>query len=102
MFCNQCGESVPDGSLFCQSCRARTGQVTVVTSSFNYGMAGRIAAIIGGVLIVTGSLLPWATANDAVRSYAYDGMDGAGAISMALGLLIIIGASSKTISKAFN
>lgn len=47
---------------------------------------------MGGILVVTSSLLPWATANDAGRSYAYNGMDGAGGISMALGLLIIIGA----------
>lgn len=92
MYCNQCGESVPEGSPFCQSCGVRIGKVTVATGPLNYGMVGRMAAIIGGILIIAGSLLPWATANDAVRSYAYNGMDGAGGISMALGLLIIIGA----------
>lgn len=92
MYCNQCGESVPESSPFCQSYGARIGKATVTTGPLNYGMAGRIAAITGGILIIAGSLLPWATANDVGRSYAYSGMDGAGGISMVLGLLIIIGA----------
>lgn len=92
MFCNQCGESVPKGSPFCQSCGSRIGKVTVATGTLNYGTAGRVAAVLGGILVIAGSLFPWATANDAIRSYAYNGMEEAGGISIALGLLIIIGA----------
>lgn len=92
MYCNQCRESVPEGSTFCLSCGTRIGIISATSGSLNYGTVGRVAAIVGGILIVIGSLLPWATANNAIRSYAYNGMDGAGGFSLALGLLIIIGA----------
>ncbi|NQT74840.1 MAG: zinc-ribbon domain-containing protein [Chloroflexi bacterium] len=37
MYCNQCGESVPEGSTFCQSCGIRIGAVSATSGSLTTG-----------------------------------------------------------------
>lgn len=92
MYCSECGEQVPNNSKFCNECGAQTGTVSYTGNQLNYGIAGRVIAGIGGILVVAGSLLPWSEASNVFRSYSYDGIDGDGEISLVLGILIIVGA----------
>jgi hypothetical protein len=53
---------------------------------------GRLIAIAGAILVIIGSLLPWATVDTPFGSVSKNGTEGDGVISLILGVFIILGA----------
>ena len=92
MFCSSCGEQVQEGKKFCPECGTEIGTAIKLSGPLNYGIAGRIIVIIGGILVITGSLLPWTTASNIFNSYEYSGIEGDGEISVVLGIIMIAAA----------
>ena len=55
-------------------------------------MKPKFIALAGGIAIIAGSLMPWATVNAGLFSVSKTGTDGDGIITLIIGVLIVLAA----------